>query len=138
MEKDKIIAVMDAKCGLCARGAAWIARNDTADQFRIVPVQSPLGEKLMRAEGLDPADPSSWLVLDAAGTHQRLDALVAAGAHLGGIWRALGALRLLPRGMRDVAYSTVARNRYRIFGRADLCALPDPNVQRRLILKDPA
>ena len=30
--------VMDANCGLCARGAAWIARNDAAEKFRIVPV----------------------------------------------------------------------------------------------------
>ena len=27
--------VMDANCGLCARGAAWIARNDTEKKFRI-------------------------------------------------------------------------------------------------------
>ena len=138
MEENKIIAVMDANCGLCARGAAWIARNDGADQFRIVPVQSRLGEHLMRAEGLDPQDPSSWLVIDAAGAHQGLDALMAAGGHLGGVWRGMRILRILPRGLRDAAYRLVARNRYRIFGRANLCALPDPKVQQRLILNDPA
>lgn len=133
MDQVKIIAVMDAKCGLCARGAAWIARNDRADQFRIVPVQSPLGEELMRGAGLDPMDPSSWLVVDAAGMHQGLDALMAAGAHLGGIWRGLRILRILPRQLRDVAYRVVARNRYRIFGKADLCALPDTRMQERLV-----
>ncbi|MEL7106925.1 MAG: DCC1-like thiol-disulfide oxidoreductase family protein [Pseudomonadota bacterium] len=133
MDPNKITAVMDANCALCARGAAWIARNDLDEQFQIVPVQSPLGEKLMRAEGLDPADPSSWLVIDAAGTHLGLEALIAAGAHLGGIWRGLTVLRLLPRPVRDAVYGLVARNRYRVFGRADLCRLPDAQVQRRLL-----
>lgn len=135
MDPNKITAVMDAQCALCARGAAWIAGNDKAERFQIVPVQSPLGDMLMRAEGLDPSDPSSWLIIDGAGTHQGLEALMVAAKHLGGVWRALAVLRAVPKPLRDWAYYNVARNRYRFFGRTDLCALPDPEVRRRLILQ---
>jgi len=136
MPEDKVIAVMDANCGLCARGAAWIARNDRADRFRIVPVQSVFGARLLRAEGLDPSDPASWLVIDAKGTHHGLDALIVAAGHLGGVNRALGLFRVLPAPLRRWLYGVVARNRYRVFGRADLCSLPDPAVQYRLHLAD--
>jgi len=27
----------------------------------------------------------------------------------------------------------VARNRYRLFGKADMCSLPDPDFQKRLM-----
>jgi predicted DCC family thiol-disulfide oxidoreductase YuxK len=35
--------------------------------------------------------------------------------------------------VRDSLYAWLARNRHRLFGRADLCALPDPAFQKRLL-----
>lgn len=129
----EVFTVMDAHCALCARGAAWIARNDRRGAFTIIPVQSPLGEALMRHYGLDPADPTSWLYVEHGLAYSSLDALIRAGWRLGGVWRGLAVLRLLPRPVQDTLYRAVARNRYRLFGRADLCALPDAEVQRRLL-----
>ena len=127
------VAVMDAHCALCARGAAWIARNDRDAIFRIIPVQSELGQGLLTRHGLDPDDPASWLFLENGAAWTGLEALARVGWRLGGVWRGLAALRLLPRFVRGPLYRVVARNRYRMFGRADLCAMPDPEVQRRLL-----
>ncbi len=127
------LTVMDATCGLCARGATWIARNDRAGAFRIIPVQSPLGAGLLRHFGMDPDDPLSWLYLEDGLGYSSLDATVRVGCRLGGRWRVLEALRVIPKPLRDAAYALVARNRYKIMGRADLCAMPDPDVQRRLL-----
>lgn len=128
-----MFTVMDAHCALCARGARWIARNDRAGAFTIIPVQSELGGALMRHYGLDPADPVSWLYVEHGRAFTSLDALIRVGRRLGGVWRGLVVLRLLPRAVQDPLYRLVARNRYRLFGRADLCALPDPQVQKRLL-----
>ncbi len=133
MAEQPILAVMDANCALCASGARWIARNDHGQRFRIVPVQSSRGERLMTDHGLDPNDPLSWLVIDDHGAHEGLDALAVAGQHLGGVWRGLAGFRALPKPVRSWLYRTIARNRYRVFGRADLCAMPDPAVQARLL-----
>ncbi|MEM9585518.1 MAG: DCC1-like thiol-disulfide oxidoreductase family protein [Pseudomonadota bacterium] len=130
---DGAITVMDAQCGLCARGARWIARADRKAEFRIVPMQTPLGAALMRHFGMDPADPLTWLYLEDGTGHSSLDAMIKVGLRLGGIWRALTLLRMIPKPLRDAAYGIVARNRYKVMGRADLCALPDPDVQERLM-----
>ncbi len=127
------LCVMDAHCALCARGARWIARSDHRREFRIVPLQSALGAALMRHYGLDPADPLSWLFLDQGKAFTSLDALIGVAGRLGGVWHVLRLLRLIPKALRDRAYRAVACNRYRWFGRADLCALPDPDVQQRLM-----
>ncbi len=129
----KVFVVMDANCLLCAHGARWIARNDRRDAFRIVPAGSPLGASLLRRQGLDEADPESWLLIDSVGAHQSLDALMRAGVHLGGFWQALALLGFLPRSWRDRLYHLVARNRYQLFGRADMCQMPDPAIRRRLV-----
>ncbi|MGI9393625.1 MAG: thiol-disulfide oxidoreductase DCC family protein [Boseongicola sp.] len=128
-----VLTVMDARCSLCARGATWIARNDKAQEFTIIPVQSSVGSALMRHYGLDPSDPSSWLYLEDGLAYSSLDALTRVGRRLGGVWRGLGILRILPTTLQDFMYRAVARNRYRIFGSTDLCTLPDAEVQKRLL-----
>ncbi|GHB46872.1 thiol-disulfide oxidoreductase [Pseudovibrio japonicus] len=126
------ISVMDATCGLCAKAASWIAHNDRTGDFKIVPLQSDLGEALARHYGVDPTNPSTWLYLEAGSAYTSLDALTRVGSRLGGIWKLLITLRILPSPLQDALYSLVARNRYKLWGRTDLCSLPDPEVQERI------
>lgn len=127
------VTVMDAHCALCARGARWIARNDSKLEFRIVPVQSPLGAALLKHYGMDPGDPVSWLYLEDGMAYHSLDALIQVGQRLGGVWSLLSVLRIFPASIRGGLYRVVARNRYRLFGRADLCSVPDEQVRKRLL-----
>lgn len=128
------VTVMDAHCALCARGAKWIARNDTDKAFRIIPLQSERGRALMRHYDMDADDPLGWLYLENGRAYSSLDATIRVARRLGGIWKSLALLRLMPRPLQDRLYRLVARNRYRWFGRADLCNLPDPEVRERLLL----
>lgn len=128
------VAVMDAGCALCSRGARMIHRLDRAGNVRICPIQTPRGAALLRHYGLCPQDPASWLFIDAGVAHRDLDAVIHAGRRFGGWGRLAGLLRLLPGPLRDRLYRLVARNRYAWFGRGDFCAIPDPAFQRRLLL----
>lgn len=125
--------VMDAHCAVCAKGAAWIARNDAKGEFRIIPLQSALGNALMLHHGLDPADPSSWLYLEDGHAYSSLDAVIRVGQRLGGIWKGFGLMRVMPVALQDWLYTRVARNRYRIAGKTDMCTMPDSAVQKRLL-----
>ena len=126
-------AVMDAECGLCSKGALWIARNDSAESFRIIPMQDPLGTALLKHYGIDANDPSSWLLLDDGHPYTGMSAVIRTGQHLGGLSRALGVLRLLPHGLQAWLYRRLARNRFQLAGRADMCGLPEPALQKRLL-----
>lgn len=129
----EVFTVMDAHCALCARGAAWIARHDKAHEFMIVPMQSDAGAALFSHYGLDPDDPASWLYVENGNAYSSLDALIRVGARLGGVWKGLALLRILPSPIQDALYRWVARNRYRMFGTTDLCNMPNPEVQKRLM-----
>jgi predicted DCC family thiol-disulfide oxidoreductase YuxK len=39
----------------------------------------------------------------------------------------------VPKPLRDVVYSLVARNRYRIFGKYDACFVPDVAMRARVL-----
>ncbi len=127
------LAVMDANCALCSWGARMIHRLDRSGTVRICPVQTPLGAALMRHYGVQPNDPSTWLFIDAGVAHIDFDAVVHAGRRFGGWGRLTAVLLILPKPVRNWCYRRVARNRYALFGRSDMCALPDASFQRRLM-----
>ena len=61
------------------------------------------------------------------------DAAVRIARRLGGPWRLAGALLAVPRPLRDWAYGVIARNRYRWFGKADVCLVPSPSLRDRFL-----
>lgn len=127
------IVFMDGSCALCSMGARAIARFDRREEFLIATTEGPLGQAVLRHYGLDPSDPDSWLYLEEGRAYTSMDAIIRVGRRLGGLGKGLAVFSILPRGMQDWLYARIARNRYRLLGRADLCAIPDPAVQRRLI-----
>jgi predicted DCC family thiol-disulfide oxidoreductase YuxK len=127
------VVVMDGNCMLCSQGARIISRLDGKAAFRICPIQTPLGTALLAHYGLAPDDPESWLFLDRGKASASLQAITGIGRRLGGTGRLLSPLSLLPRGLQDWLYRRIAYNRYRLFGRSDMCAMPDPALRARLI-----
>lgn len=127
------LAVMDADCAICSWGARMIDRLDRSGTVRICPIQTPLGAALLAHYGLEPTDPSSWLYIDEGVAHRDFEAVVHAARRFGGWGHLATLLLILPRPLRDWLYKRLARNRYAIFGRADMCAIPDPSFQRRLL-----
>lgn len=127
------LAVMDGECAICSWGARMIHRLDRSGTVRICTIQSPLGAALLRRHGLAPEDPASWLFIDDGVAHVDFEAVLHAGNRFGGVARLVNVLRIFPKPLRDWLYRRLARNRYRLFGRADLCGLPDPGLQKRLL-----
>jgi predicted DCC family thiol-disulfide oxidoreductase YuxK len=127
------VVFMDGDCVLCTFGARAIARLDRSSEFRICPIQTPLGQSVLRHFGLDPQEPESWLYLIDGRAYTSLDAMIRAGRRMGGWGHILAPLSILPRWVQDWLYLRLARNRYRLFGQTDMCAIPDPKLKQRLL-----
>lgn len=127
------VAFMDGECALCTRGARLICKVDRREEFRIAATQSDLGRAVLTHYGLDPADPDSWLYLEDGRAFTSIDAIIRVGRRVGGWGRLLAPLAILPRPVQDWLYRRLARNRYALLGRTDMCAVPDPALRRRLI-----
>ena len=48
-------------------------------------------------------------------------------------WRWMAAFRIVPRFLRDAAYRVVSRNRLKIFGKVEECALLPAELRSRII-----
>ena len=73
--------------------------------------------------GIDPESPTTFILVDGGEAFVRSEAALRILEQLPG-WRWAGLLRAVPRTVRDRLYDVVARNRYRWFGRLDVCILP--------------
>jgi predicted DCC family thiol-disulfide oxidoreductase YuxK len=130
---DKALLVFDGVCVLCSGFARFILKRDRGFAFRLATAQSPLGQALFRHYGLDAQEFETNLVLADGAAHAKLDTVAVMGERLGGPWRALWLLRLLPRFLADWLYDRVARNRYALFGRTERCMIPLPEWRDRFI-----
>ncbi len=133
MQPQAPIAVMDGTCALCSFGARMIHRLDRSGDIRICPIQTEMGQQLLRDNDLDPHDPATWLFIEDGKVWRDFEAMIRVGERSGGFGRILSLLRLVPARLRGWLYLRIARNRYAMFGRGDICALPDPALRARLI-----
>jgi predicted DCC family thiol-disulfide oxidoreductase YuxK len=130
--------LFDGVCGLCDRSVRWILARDRRGEFRFAPLQGETAAAV-RARHPELPDPDETMVLvERPGAPDervrvRSDAALAILARLGWPWRALAALRLLPRFLRDAAYRFVARRRARWFGTLDACRMPTPEQRERFL-----
>ncbi len=130
---DKALVVFDGVCVLCSGFARFILKRDRNFAFRLTTAQSPLGQALYRHYGLDTREFETNLVLADGRAFSKLDSVTVAGGRLGGLWRALGLLRLVPHPLADWLYDRIATNRYALFGRTDSCMMPPPQWRDRFI-----
>jgi predicted DCC family thiol-disulfide oxidoreductase YuxK len=132
------VIVFDGVCALCNGWVRFLLRHDHKQRYRFAAMQGDSGRGLLAAHGLDPDDPSSFLLIEYdMGASPRIstntDAMRRVLIGLGGAWRLAALFALLPRFMRNPLYRAVARNRYRWFGRRDTCMLPDPAQAHRFL-----
>lgn len=132
------IIVFDGVCVLCNGWVQFLLRHDRKLRYRFAAMQAPAGRELLVEHGLDPDDPTSFLLIE----HDRepcprvslgVTAIRRVLVGLGGFWRLLAITAVVPRVIGDPLYLMLARNRYRWFGRHDACLMPDPANTSRFL-----
>jgi predicted DCC family thiol-disulfide oxidoreductase YuxK len=127
------IVIFDGVCNLCARSVKFILDHEAEQTLRFTPLQSPAGARLMRDFGFNPDDAKTFVLIADGKPYVKSDAAIRVSRYFRGAWRALAAIKIIPRRVRDGAYDIIARNRYRWFGRSDTCMLPTPELRARFI-----
>ena len=133
MSDPRPIILFDDVCVLCTANAQFVLRHDRRGHFRLASVQSEAGRALCLRFGVDPENPDTMLVIEDERARRDSDAVLAIAEGLGWPWRAAGALRIVPRALRDALHRRIARNRYRLFGKRETCWRPSPEQKARML-----
>jgi predicted DCC family thiol-disulfide oxidoreductase YuxK len=89
----------------------------------------------MREYGLDPEEVETFVLIEDGTPFVRSEAALRIARHLRQPWRSFGVARVVPRAVRDRLYDAVARNRYRWFGRREICMVPSTAVAVRFLIE---
>jgi predicted DCC family thiol-disulfide oxidoreductase YuxK len=127
------LVLFDGICNLCTASVQFIIRHDRAGIFYFAPLQSDIGREICQSRGLDPAVVETFMLISSGRMLMRSDAAIEVVSRFGGAWKFVAIFRLIPRVARDWIYSTIARNRYRWFGRTEACMIPTPEIKERFL-----
>ena len=128
----KPVIFFDDVCVMCNTFVNLLLRVDRRKQFLFAPLQSETARKLLPPLADDPRD-WSMVYVDEHGVHDQSDASLEVYRRLGGPRWLLSLARFIPRAIRNPVYRVIAGNRYRWFGKREVCRLPTPEEKARFL-----
>ena len=131
-EADGLI-LFDGVCVFCSCWVRFVLKRDREVRFRFVAIQSEAGRALAGRLGISVEEPQTNAVVWGGRVWFKSDAALTVLSVVGPVRPLMTGLQAAPRPLRDAVYDRIARNRYRIFGRSDVCMIPDPSQAGRFI-----
>jgi predicted DCC family thiol-disulfide oxidoreductase YuxK len=129
-----LLVIFDGHCGLCNRMVRGLLRRDSHLRLRFAAFESPVVAEVLARHGIGSPDSESGpgtvvIVRGFGGAAEcvlvRSEAVLALLCELPCPWPSVAAaLRWIPLPVRDLGYRLIARWRYRIWGRLDICPIP--------------
>ena len=128
---DRPIIILDGHCVLCSGWANFVLRHDHLGKYRLLAAQSPLGRALYLHWGLDPVNYQTNILLADGIAWFKSEGSIRMAEGLGFPWSLAATFRVMPLSLRDWLYGLVAKNRFRLFGRREICYLPPVEFRDR-------
>ena len=128
-----MIVVFDAKCLLCNASVQFLLRHDHRGILRFASIQGKSGRELLAQAGLRADGLQTLLLVDGNRSWQHTAAILRVLHALGWPWRAAWIAWLVPSLLRDAVYRWLARNRYWLFGRSEVCLMPPSDYRARFL-----
>jgi predicted DCC family thiol-disulfide oxidoreductase YuxK len=127
------IVLFDGVCNFCNSSVNFIIERDAENYFKFAPLQSESGIELLEKYNIDKAETDSVILIENKKAYMHSTAALKIAKHLDGAWSWLYAFIIVPKFLRDFAYKTFAKNRYRFFGKTEACMMPTPEIRERFL-----
>ena len=129
------VLFFDGECALCCNSIRRLAKWDRDGLIRYAPLQGNLAAEHDLQQHLDGDHPSMVLRnMDGGQVFTQSDCVLQILRLLGGLWRMLLVVEVLPRAISNRIYQLIAGNRRRWFGNTgSACELPDEHLGSRLL-----
>jgi predicted DCC family thiol-disulfide oxidoreductase YuxK len=128
------VLFFDGDCAACSESVRLAVRLDTHQRLKFAPLQGKLAAEKGFAENAGRSGGTMILLRESDGkVFKRSDAAIQLARILGGWWKLLVPVKFIPRAIRDGVYQWIADHRYWLSEKGNFCAMPDPEVQKRIL-----
>jgi len=128
----KQLILFDGVCNFCNGAVRFIAKRDPRECFVFAPLQSPLGQVVMDRYQLH-SHPDTFVLIRDKQCYVMSTAALKVAEELSLPWSWMRVFLLLPKVLRDPFYRLFGRYRYRLFGKSEVCQLPEERLIQRFV-----
>ncbi len=120
---------------LCNTSVLYVIKRDRKNQFVFAPLQSEIGEAIIKEFNIDTTKTDSILLYnpDSNKLRYKSSAALHIVRHLSFPTFLYSVFFLVPNFIRNWAYDIIAANRYKWFGKKNACMIPTPELQSKFI-----
>jgi predicted DCC family thiol-disulfide oxidoreductase YuxK len=134
LPKGKKIILFDGVCNLCDASVNYVIKHDKNDLFRFVSLQSDLGQVILKHIGINPIHIDSVILYEPeVAYYYKSSAALEIAKGLNGIFTLATLFQIVPTGIRDFIYDFVAENRYKWYGKKEVCLVPNEEVVSKFL-----
>jgi predicted DCC family thiol-disulfide oxidoreductase YuxK len=127
---DKSLLLFDGDCGLCNGLMQFIIKRDKKNKFLFAPLQSAIGQAILKSEGLQINYLNSFIYISEEKRFEKSTATLSLLRDLGGFWEVCYVFIIVPKPIRDWVYDVISKYRRKIIGRHKCCVVPSTELTR--------
>ncbi len=131
---NKKLILFDGVCNLCNSSVQYVIKHDKKDVFLFAPLQSNIGQTLIKKHNIDSNKIDSVLLYTPEkGITYKSTAALKIGAQLGFPTNLMVIFLIVPTIIRNWFYDFIAKNRYKWYGKKDACMIPTPELKGKFL-----
>lgn len=127
------VILFDGVCNLCSSSVQFIIQHDPKKQFRFASLQGNFGQEILGQYQLPTTELNSFILWDKGIIYFKSTGALKVARKLSGAWPLLFGLIIIPPFIRNGVYNFVAKNRYKWFGKNEVCWMPTPPLKELFI-----
>jgi len=132
--RHKDIIFFDGVCNLCNASINYIIRHDKENRYVFSSLQSEFAKKTLKEFPVNNEDLESIVLLTSEKKlFSKSTAALKIASQLGFPRNLLSGFLIIPNVIRNWVYDFIAKNRYKWFGKLDVCMIPTPELQEKFI-----
>lgn len=127
-----MVILFDGYCGLCNKSVDWLLRKDSEQNLKFAAIQGEFAKRIPSSV-LNVSNPNSLLVYVDGEVYQKSEAVILIIKKLPFPWKLLQIFFIVPTSVSDSVYDLISKNRYRWFGKSDVCRMPTPEEKTQFL-----
>ena len=131
--KNHQVVLFDGVCNLCNSSVQFIIKNDKKGVFKFAPLQGTFGKGIINKHQIDTTQTDSIILLTKNGLKIKSTAALYISKALKFPLNLLFVFIIVPVFIRDGVYNVVAKNRYKWFGKKEVCMIPTPELKNKFL-----
>ena len=133
MSASEKLVLFDGVCNFCNYWVNFAIKKDPKKKLKFTPLQGETAKQLLPRFNIDPDSLNSVIFIDKGKAYTQSSAALGITKYLNGGWKLFYGLMIIPKFIRDFFYNTIARNRYKWFGKKESCMVPTPEMKERFL-----